>query len=134
VAAPERAQHGRPHIFVVDGAPDFLILMRELLQDEAYHVTTTNFAPATFAQIATARPDVLIVDLAVGQRAGWDLLERLHAGATTAEIPVITVSTSPAHLARAEELAAQYGTTAVLAKPFDLDDLLTLVAAALSQG
>ncbi len=134
MGASEHEQRDRPHIFVVNGAPDFLNLMRELLQDEHYNVTTTNFVPATFAQIDTAAPDVLIVDLAVGQRAGWDLLEALHADAATAGIPVITVSTDQRHLARAEELAARYGVTALLEKPFDLDDMLALVAAALTPG
>jgi DNA-binding response OmpR family regulator len=134
MGATEQTQRGRPHIFVVNGAPDFLNLMRELLQDEDYNVTTTNFVPLTFDQIATARPDVLIVDLVVGQRAGWDLLEALHADAATAEIPVITVSTDPAYLTRAQDLAARYGTAALLQKPFDLDDMLALVAAALGRG
>ena len=129
--APEHRQRARPHIFVVNGAPDFLNLMRDLLQDEDYNVTTTNFVPATFAQISTAAPDVLVLDLVVGQRAGWDLLEALHADAATAGIPVVIVSTNPEYLARAEVLADRYGAVGVLAKPFDLDDMLALVAAAL---
>ena len=131
MGAPEGDQMGRPHIFVVNGAPDFLNLMRELLQDEAYNVTTTNFVPDTFDQIVAAHPDVLIVDLVVGRRAGWDLLEALHAGAATAGIPLIVVSTDPALLARAEELASRYGAAGLLIKPFNLDDLLALIATAL---
>ena len=131
LGAAEEAQRGRPHVFVVNGASDFLNLMRELLQDEDYNVTTTNFVPDTFDQIAAAHPAALVIDLAVGQRGGWDLLERLHAEAATAGIPVIIVSTAPAYLARAEALAACYGAAGLLAKPFDLADLLALVAAAL---
>ena len=134
MGGPEHAQRGRPHIFVVNGAPEFLNLMRELLQDEAYNVTTTNFVPATFAQIDTAQPDVLVLDLVVGQRAGWDLLERLHGEAATAGIPVIVVSTDTAHLTIAETLAARYGTVGLLRKPFDLDDMLALVATALARA
>ncbi|HEY8600042.1 MAG TPA: response regulator [Thermomicrobiales bacterium] len=133
MGAPEHAQRGRPHIFVVNGAPDFFNLMRELLQDEAYNVTTTNYVPATFQQIGGAAPDVLILDLAVGQRAGWDLLAALHADAATAGIPVILVSTDRRHLALATALADRYGPTAVLQKPFDLDEMLALVAAALDK-
>jgi DNA-binding NarL/FixJ family response regulator len=35
--------------------------------------------PNSFAQIAVLQPDALIVDIVVGQRVGWDLLERLQA-------------------------------------------------------
>jgi DNA-binding response OmpR family regulator len=131
---PERGQRAAPHIFVVNGEPEFLNLMREILQDEEYNVTTTNFVPSTFAQVAAAGPDALIVDLAVGQRAGWDLLEALRADAATAGIPVLLVSTTPGHLERARELAARYPAFGMLDKPFALADLLALLDAALARG
>ena len=70
-------------IIVVNSAPDFLDLLRELLQDENYNVTTTNFVPRTFDQIKALDPDLLVVDLIIGQRAGWDLLEPLQTDALT---------------------------------------------------
>jgi DNA-binding response OmpR family regulator len=130
----ERHQRARPHIFVVNGDPEFLNLMREILQDEGYNVTTTNYVPTTFEQAVSAEPDVLILDLALGQRAGWDLLEALPADAATTGIPVIVVSTLPGHLERAREEAARYPAFGMLDKPFNLVDLLGLVDAALARG
>jgi len=77
-ATPEQMQ--RQHIFVVNGSVDFLDVVRDLLQDENYNVTTTNFIPNTFKQIETARPSLLIVDLIHGEMAGWDLLASLTGG------------------------------------------------------
>ncbi len=91
----------RQHVFVINSSPEFLDLMRDLLQDERYNVTTTNFVPKTFEQVETVRPDVLVIDVAVGQRAGWDLLDRLHREASTNGIPVLVVSTDPRLLERA---------------------------------
>ena len=91
-ATPEQMQ--RQHIFVVNGSVEFLDVVRELLQDERYNVTTTNFVPHTFQQIETARPSLLIVDLCLGEEAGWDLLTELRQEAATRHIPVILVSTS----------------------------------------
>ncbi len=121
---PEAAQMDRQHIFVVDGSPDFLNLLRELLQEERYNVTTTNFVPNSFEQIQALLPDALIVDVAVGESAGWELLEQLHAEAATSGIPVLVLSTSPRLLERAREQAARYGENRYLIKPFDLDDIL----------
>jgi hypothetical protein len=42
-ATPEQMR--RQHIFVVNGSAEFLDVVRELLQDEHYNVTTTNFVP-----------------------------------------------------------------------------------------
>jgi chemosensory pili system protein ChpA (sensor histidine kinase/response regulator) len=125
----ERAQRGRKHVFAVNGSSDFLNVVRELLEEERYNVTTTNFVPATFDQIAAARPDLVVVDLAFGREAGWDLLERLEADALTRGVPVLVVSTDPRLLERAATQQARYGADRYLAKPLDLDALLDGVAA-----
>jgi chemosensory pili system protein ChpA (sensor histidine kinase/response regulator) len=125
--AEDRSQEGRKHVFAINGAPAFLDVVRVLFQEESYNVTTTNFVPNSFAQIAALQPDALIVDVVVGQSAGWELLERLHADASTSGIPVLVVSTSPALLDRAREQSARYGTHRYLGKPFDIDAMLGAV-------
>lgn len=120
----EAIQMERKHVFVVNDEPTFLDLVRELLQDEAYNVTTTNFVPETFGQIAALRPSVLIVDLAFGRRAGWDLLDRLQDDAVTRGIPVMVVSTDPTLLERAKDHEARHGERMFVAKPFDIDALV----------
>lgn len=117
----------RQHVFVVNGSPDFLDVIRELLQDESYNVTTTNFVPRTYDQIASLQPDLLVIDVVIGQTAGWDLLERLHAEASTNRIPVIVVSTSSRLLEQAKEQAGRYAGSHLLTKPFDFDDLLGMI-------
>lgn len=65
----DRTQEGRKHVFVINGAPAFLNLMRDLFQSESYNVTTTNFVPNSFSQIEARQPDALIVDIVIGQEA-----------------------------------------------------------------
>lgn len=123
----DRRQEQRQHIFVINGSIDFLNVLRELFQEERYNVTTTNFVPNSFAQIAALQPDALIVDVVVGQKAGWELLQRLHAEADTTGIPVLVVSTDPRLLDRAEAEAGLYGTHHYLGKPFNLDEILRII-------
>jgi two-component system alkaline phosphatase synthesis response regulator PhoP len=124
-ATPE--QMSRQHIFVVNGSAPFLDIIRELFQDENYNVTTTNFLPGTFSMIEAAKPSLLLIDLVIGEDVGWDLLVNLREGATTHDIPVILVSTTPSLLERAKDQHAAFGGDRYLTKPFDLDDLLTMV-------
>jgi CheY-like chemotaxis protein len=121
----DRGQEKRKHIFAINGSIDFLNIVRELFQEEDYNVTTTNFVPNSFEQIQALQPDALLVDVAVGERAGWELLEELNAAAATNHIPVLVLSTSPRLLERAREQAERYGTHRYLDKPFDLDAMLT---------
>jgi CheY-like chemotaxis protein len=123
------AQPTRKHIFCINSSPAFLAFLRELLQGEQYNVTTTNFVPQTFDQIMASQPDLLIIDLAYGQGAGWDLLAALEQEAITRHIPVIATSTDAALLALAEERGATYGADAYLVKPLAADDLLAAVRA-----
>jgi CheY-like chemotaxis protein len=123
----DRNQEERKHIFAINGSVEFLNIIRELFQEETYNVTTTNFVPNSFEQIAAVQPDALIVDIAVGERAGWELLEQLHEEAATTGIPVLVLSTSPQLLEKAQEQAEQYGNHRYLDKPFDIDTLLTCI-------
>src|SRR4051812_8768800 len=62
----DRTQEGRKHVFAINSASEFLDIVREVLQEEHYTVTTTTFGPNAFAQIAAVQPDVLIVDVVTG--------------------------------------------------------------------
>jgi chemosensory pili system protein ChpA (sensor histidine kinase/response regulator) len=124
----ERQQMARKHIFAVNGSAEFLDFIRELFQEEGYNVTTTNYVPRTFDQVAALQPDMLIVDLAIGVQAGWALLEQLQAEAVTHDIPVIVTTTGgPDLLTRAQAQQQRYGGQRFVAKPFDLEELLTTV-------
>ena len=121
----DRSQEERKHVFAINGSPEFLNIVRDLFQEEDYNVTTTNYVPHSFDQIVELKPDALIVDIVIGQSAGWELLERLHAGAVTSGIPVLVLSTDPRLLQKAQEQVERYGTHRYLEKPFDLDGMLT---------
>lgn len=130
----ESDQAARKHVFVLNGAPEFLNLMRQLFQDEHYNVTTTNFVPNSFHQIEALQPDVLVIDLVYGKQAGWELLERLHREASTAGIPVLVVSTEEDLIARARQQVERYGGDAYLEKPFSLEKVLAAIVALIGQA
>jgi CheY-like chemotaxis protein len=120
-------QAQRRHVFAINTSPEFLNIVRELFQEEGYNVTTTNFAPNSLAQIEALHPDALIIDIAIGQDAGWELLEQLAADADTAGIPALVVSTDPRLLERAQAQASRYGNHRFLAKPLDLEAMLEAI-------
>lgn len=122
----EQAQMARKHVFCVNGSSSFLEFVRMLLEEEDYNVTTTNFVPATFVQIAAVQPDLLIVDLAVGRQAGWNLLSQVREDEQTRGIPLIVVSTDARTLEEARQ-AAIGARASYIPKPFNIDDLLAAV-------
>jgi len=127
MGATERRQQGRKHVFVVNGASEFLDVVRILLEDESYNVTTTNFVPKTFDLVLALEPSLIIIDLAIHIQAGWELLERLHNDAMTHGLPVVVVSTNPSFLEKVQANSERYGGQRFIGKPFDIQTLLGAV-------
>jgi len=75
------------------------------------------------------RPALLLVDIVVYDRAGWELLARLRAAARTRGIPLVVRSTDPRPLARAQADPDRYGGDAFIEKPFDIATVLNAVRA-----
>ncbi len=122
-----RDQQRRKHIVMVDSSQVFLDVISEVLKDERYGVTASNYVPEIFTQIALLTPDLIIVDLTITQKAGWELLEKLELETLTRNIPVIVTSTDQSLLDRAQANKERYGFDNYLVKPFDLDVLLAAI-------
>jgi CheY-like chemotaxis protein len=116
------------HVLVVDDEPAIGEVLHELLQDEGWRVTTRP-APPTIEEIGELRPDVIVLDLIFGgANAGSPFLAALRARATTAAIPVV-VCTAALEQMRLLQGIGPDG-LGVVAKPFDLDEIVWAVTAA----
>lgn len=125
----EARQGERQHIFAVNHDPEFLDVVRVLLQDEHYNVTTTNYVPRTWNQIAALQPNLLLIDLSPRSQAGWALLEQLHAEGVTNRIPTVVTSTDRGLLERVQSERDRYGGDSVIAKPLDISALMGAIRA-----
>ncbi len=115
------------HVLVINHCPDILDLFEVLLEDEGYTVTTQTFTHRSVEDVAVAQPDVLICDYpAVCEADAWDFVQSLKDTATTTTIPVL-VSTTSLTLVREHQAWLSAHDIAVLAKPFQVDDLLTML-------
>jgi CheY-like chemotaxis protein len=73
-------------------------------------------------KVRAARPDAVVLDLAMPVMDGWSFAEACHA-LPREPIPILIVSAST-QLARAAEQLRAFGVHASLPKPFDLEVLL----------
>lgn len=124
-------------ILVIDDKSELLHLMRRVLEDEEYQVSILQDGRDAFAQVKSQLPDLLILDLKLGDISGQDVLKQLKRDSVTAEIPVIVYT---AAVLEAEEVSrlidsdpTHYQSVQVVQKPFELDDLLVLVDKLLSK-
>jgi len=112
-------------VLVVDDDGDALHLLVELLEQHAAAVRTAQSVDEAVAEIARECPDVIITDIAMPVRDGYDLLKHVREQVPE-RVPMLALSA----YARTEDRArsAQSGFAAHLAKPLDVDELLVAIA------
>ena len=114
-------------IAVIDDETSLQEVLAEALADAGYRPLTWSCAQETLAAIVGARPEAILLD--VWEKAperGLALLSQLRAEPTTRCIPVIALS-GDGHPPRAVDYRER-GCVGVLSKPFDLNQLLAMLA------
>ncbi len=101
--------------------------METLLTSEGYAVAVAGSAPALRERLLIERPDLVIADVRMPGLAAFAVLDMLAADAKTRDIPVLLCTGAIQEVDEAAERLRRAGIE-VLIKPFDIDDLLQLVA------
>ena len=120
-----------PLIYVVEDNNGIRSLLEEVLSEPGYRVLGCLTAHEAQFCIQAERPDLLLLDNHLEHyAAGWCLLSWLRTRAATAALPIILMSVDVGFLREhCVELHAQR--CLAIEKPFDLDDLLATVYAAI---
>ncbi|MGZ3585315.1 MAG: response regulator [Ktedonobacterales bacterium] len=114
-------------IMVINDTPEILDLFRELLETEGYEVILYSFAPFELTEIERLQPDLIVLDFIIGRaNAGWQLLQMLKMRRATAAIPVVICSAQTHFVRQIEGYLATHDIR-VVAKPFDIDELLNTI-------
>jgi DNA-binding response OmpR family regulator len=117
-------------ILVVDDDKDLLIALKFYLQKNGYDVTTTTSCSDGLQIFHASRPDLLLLDINVGDEDGRSMCRQIKSQAELQHIPVIMISANHAELA----FYRDYGANASLNKPFEPAALLELINNTISSG
>jgi CheY-like chemotaxis protein len=117
------------HILVVNDTQEILELFRAILEEEGgYKVTLTSIKPQMLDMVKDIKPDLIISDHVFGdEKVGWQFIQRIKMDRETAGIPLIVCSGAIKELREMEGYLTSKD-IGVLYKPFDVDELLLLVA------
>ena len=123
-----RNNHKRRRILVINDTQEILELFKLILEEEAGHeVILDSYRPQMMEIIKGCEPDLIISDHVFGEeKIGWQLVQRLKMDRETATIPMIVCSGAVHELKEMEGHLMAKG-IGVLYKPFDVDELLSLV-------
>lgn len=110
-------------VLVVDDDEAIRDLLSYLLAEEGFEVTVAVHGAEALRQVEQSPPHVILLDMRMPVMDGWQFASayRQRAGP---HAPIICMTA--AH--DVAQRAAQIGAQGVLAKPFDIDTLLTMLA------
>lgn len=80
------------HILVVDDTRDNALLMQELLQSRGYDVEVAFSAAEAERQIAATPPDLLLLDVIMPGKSGYEFCRELKENRETRLIPVVMIT------------------------------------------
>ena len=110
-------------VLLVDDDQDLRDSIADLLRQRGYHVTTAEDGYAAMSIITgNGVPCIVLLDLVMPGMDGWQFLGAMQNDPHLAAIPIVIAS------AHAATHAPPAGAIAVLHKPFDFDELFSVVA------
>lgn len=110
-------------VLIVEDDPDTREMLGKFLELEGFQVETAANGQQALDKLETGvKACVIVLDLMMPVMDGWQFRRRQAEDARIAKIPTIIVS------AAGRDRMAQVTADAYLAKPIDMDELLTRVA------
>ena len=110
-------------ILVVDDDPTILATVADALDFEGYPVLTATNGEEALAVLAAAggRPRLVLLDMRMPVLDGWGFMRAVREREISLSVVVMTAASD------ARRWAREIGAQDVLAKPFELDELLAAV-------
>jgi DNA-binding response OmpR family regulator len=112
-------------ILVVDDSQAETRLLQSVLQQAGFHSVAINDPTRVEEKIEEERPNVILLDVVMPQRNGFQVCRDLKNQESYAKIPVILVTSKTAPSDR--YWGEQQGANGYVAKPFTPDELISAV-------
>jgi len=113
-------------VLVIDDEPQILRALRRSLEAQDYEVATAEGAEEGLALAAAYTPNLVVLDLGLPDLEGTEVIRRLRSWT---DVPVIVLSVREGRSDKIEALDA--GADDYVTKPFDVEELLARMRAAL---
>lgn len=112
-------------ILVVDDTPEILSLIDRRLQRLGFRVLTAGDGEAALEMARTHLPDLIVLDIMMPKRNGWEVARALKRDPATQACRIIVLSAIGEQV---NQLTSPiYGADAFLDKPFDFEDLEQMI-------
>ncbi len=109
-------------VYVAEDDPAILEIISLILRDMDYDVETSTDGRSLHNKVFDL-PDLILLDIRMSGTNGGDICSYLKLNPATKSIPIVLISANRDLL----DIGLRSEADAILAKPFDIEDLITVV-------
>jgi len=114
-------------VLLIEDEPNIIEALRFILNRDGFAVDTHSDGASAMEAIRTRQPDLIILDVMLPNRSGFDIMRDLRAQERFAATPVLMLTARGQEKDR--EMAEAIGVTAFMTKPFSNMAVLECVRA-----
>lgn len=118
------ASFDKRRVLVIDDDLPLRGMLAAALRQHGFQVLLAGDGEEGQRALTIHRPDLVLLDLAMPNVNGWDFLQRLRETGHIGHIPIVVVS---AHVRVEPQALLEMGVSAILPKPFNLEELMELI-------
>ena len=115
----------RKRVLLIEDEPNIIQAISFILSRDGWAVDTHADGKTALDEVVRRMPDVVILDVMLPNRSGFDILRDLRADPATEDLPVLMLTARGQK--RDRELAERYGASRFMTKPFANSDMLDSV-------
>jgi DNA-binding response OmpR family regulator len=112
-------------ILIVDDEPNIVISLEFLMKKEGFEVAVANDGEEALAKVASFNPDLLLLDVMMPKKSGFEVCEALRADPARAGLLIMMLTAKGRDTEVAKGLAI--GADAYVTKPFSTKELVVKV-------
>jgi DNA-binding response OmpR family regulator len=119
----------KPRVLIVEDEPNIVLSLEFLLERAGYETVTAADGEAALELVRRRRPDVILLDVMLPRRNGYEVCRAVKADPELAAIPVIMVSAKGQEVEILKGL--ELGAASYVTKPFGNAEILEAIRAVL---
>ncbi len=112
-------------ILIVDDEPNIVISLEFLMKKEGFEVAVATDGDEALAKVASFAPDLMLLDVMMPKKSGFEVCEALRADANNASLQIVMLTAKGRDTEVAKGLAI--GADAYMTKPFSTKELVAKV-------
>ncbi|MDX5401974.1 MAG: response regulator, partial [Rhodobacterales bacterium] len=113
------------HVLIIEDEPNIIEAISFILSRDGWQVDTHSNGHDAVAVVRARAPDLVILDVMLPGRSGYDILTDLRAQPETQDLPILMLTARGQ--ARDRELAEKAGASRFMTKPFSNVEILETV-------